>query len=360
MRYYLLIVWIAFMAVAGRGRFQQREIVCSRVAVRYNRAFAALTVAPLVVLATLRGAFVDTYGYLEGYAAMPANLRGTLEYIFSIHKDAAFYAVEALIHLFSGGNPYAFLFAVAAFHAFCVAAFFRKYSIEYLLSIFLFVASADYVSWMFNGIRQFTAVCILLLGTRFYLDRKVVPALLVIALASLFHQSALLMLPFAIMAQGKAWNKWTLLFLSVALFALFFVDTFSDILDASLAGTQYSTVVSDYRAWQDDGTNPLRVMVYSAPAILSFLDRERIRKYGGRLINFCANMSVISMGLYLISMVTSGIFLGRLPIYCSLYGYILLPWLLRYSFDEQNRRAAWVVMLAGYLVYYWVSVRWFA
>ena len=102
---------------------------------------------------------------------------------------------------------------------------------------------------------------------------------------------------------------------------------FTETLDVMLADTQYKNVVSDWTSWQDDGTNPLRVLVYSVPTILSLFCRKKIIKEGGRVIQVACNMSIMSSALYLISMVTSGIFMGRLPIYCSLYANgILLPW----------------------------------
>lgn len=54
------------------------------------------------------------------------------------------------------------LFSVllAAFQLLVIVWMFRKYSEDYWFSIFLFIASTDYISWTFNGIRQFTAVVI--------------------------------------------------------------------------------------------------------------------------------------------------------------------------------------------------------
>ena len=96
---------------------------------------------------------------------------------------------------------------------------YRKYSSRYLVSFFLFIASTDYISWMFNGIRQFLAVTITFIGIKFILDKKYAKAIILILIASLMHQSALLVIPFIFIAQGKAWNKKTLLFM-VAVIAL--------------------------------------------------------------------------------------------------------------------------------------------
>ena len=98
------------------------------------------------------------------------------------------------------------------FHGLSLLFVYRKYSPEYLVSIFLFIASADYISWMFNGIRQFTAVTLIFAATTLILKKKYLPVLLIVLLASTVHQSALLMIPFILIAYGKAWNKKTLLF----------------------------------------------------------------------------------------------------------------------------------------------------
>lgn len=47
-------------------------------------------------------------------------------------------------------------------------------------------------------------------------------------------------------------------------------------------------------------------------------------------------MSIVSAGIYLVSMFTSGIYIGRLPIYCSLYSYVLLPWEIKHLFNEKK------------------------
>ena len=117
--------------------------------------------------------------------------------------------------------------------------------------------------------------------------------------------------------QGKAWNKKTLLFIIVVVMAVVFADRFTDILDNMLAETQYENVVTDWEQFQDDGTNILRVLVYSVPAILSLIGIKYVREADDPVINICTNMSIVASGLYVVSMFTSGIFIGRLPIYFS-------------------------------------------
>ena len=97
-----------------------------------------------------------------------------------------------------------------------------------------------------------------------------------------------------------------------------FANQFTNILDTMLSETQYENMVSDWQSWQDDGTNFLRVLVYCVPTIISLIGLKSIRQEDDPLINLCTNMSIVSAGLYVISMFTSGVFIGRLPIYFSL------------------------------------------
>ena len=234
---------------------------------------------------------------------------------------------------------------------------YKKYSSNYALSIFLFIASTDYVSWMYNGIRQFTAVTITLFAFKYILENRKVPAIIIILFASLFHGTALLLIPFVFIAQGEALNKKTVMFIMATLVAVMFIDKFTPILDEMLQETQYQNVVSDWTEWGDDGTNILRVLVYAVPTILSLVGLKYVRFENNKLINICVNMSIVSTGLYVISMVTSGIFIGRLPIYFSLYNYILLPWEIENMFEKKSARLVYIILFLFYMVFYMYSVR---
>ncbi len=313
---------------------------------------AFLLILPMILLAGYRSFwYADTAAYHDMFLSYPTSFSGFWDYLPTIEKDVGFYGLSAFFKLLVN-DVRAYLVVLAAFQGLSLMRLFRKYSDNYMLSVFLFVASTDLYGWMFNGIRQFTAVTITIFGVRWFLEKKYVPAMALILVASLFHQSALLLIPFIFIAQGEVWNVKTVLFMLAAIVAVVFVNEFTDLMDEGLQSTQYGNVVSDYESWEDDGTNPLRVLVYSVPAIFAFFGRKLIIQKGNPLIHFCANMSIISMGFYLISMVTSGIFIGRLPIYFSLYGYILLPWEIKHLFTEDSREIVKLLMIVLYLGFY--------
>lgn len=356
-KYYLIVLWIGLCAIfIYSGRFYRTETVLGQKEIRLLPWFAVLVFIPLIWMVATREYFADTGIYIQNFKAMPVTVSEIFEYVASVGKDKGFSLFACLIKVFITRDYRIYLGIIASIQSIALIAVFRKYSPSYIISVFLFVISTDYISWMFNGMRQFLAVTIIFIATPLMLKKKYIPLLVIIIVAATIHMSALLMIPFVLISQGRAWNKKTMIYILLVIIAVVFVDRFTTILDDSLSGTQYANVVSDYTAWHDDGTNILRVLVYSIPAIFAFFGRRYLTLSGDRLINYCTNMSVISAGLYLLSWATSGLFIGRLPIYASLYGYILLPWEIQNMFSVRSRRFIYLMMIIAYLLFYYYQM----
>ncbi|HJC92075.1 MAG TPA: EpsG family protein [Candidatus Mediterraneibacter excrementigallinarum] len=357
--YILILIWVgvlALLTVLAPEWIYRTELVNGERVRRVTPLFAVVAVAPLVVWAGYRGNIGDTVTYIQAYGDMPSSFGRIRSYIAGVNKDQGFYFVSAVIKCIIGNRQAVYFIIVAVIQCFLLFKIYRKYSTSFAVSFFLFIASTDYISWIFNGMRQFVAVTITVACFPWILEKKYVKAIILILIASLFHQSALLVIPFVFIVQGKAWNAKTLVFIAAVVVAVLFADRFTDILDTMLAETQYQNVVSDWESWQDDGTNILRVLVYSVPAILSLIGIKYIRQEDDPIINICTNMSIASAGLYVISMFTSGIFIGRLPIYFSLYGYILLPWLIKNMFTKRSAQLIYSTMIVAYIGFYMYSV----
>ena len=355
--YILIIGWVAVMAMLSVLTSVKRvETVCGKKEYRWRPVWAVVTFLPLIIWCGYRGNIGDTWAYKKSFSKMPVSLGGMASYMATVKKDKGFYFVSAVIKCIVGNHVNIYFIVLAAIQAGVLIYVYRKYSSRYLVSFFLFIASTDYISWLFNGIRQFLAVTITFIGIKFILDKKYAKAIILILIASLMHQSALLVIPFIFIAQGKAWNKKTLLFMVAVIVIVAGIGQFTNVLDSMLAETQYKNVVSDWQSWNDDGTNALRVLVYAVPSVLSLIGLRFIRNEDDKVINLCTNMSIVSVGFYIVSMFTSGIFIGRLPIYFSLYSYILLPWEIDHMFTKQSARLIYVVMVVGYLGFYLYSV----
>ena len=296
--------------------------------------------------------FGDTRFYYDEFRRAPSSLSGLFAYVSSQARDPWYYGFSAIIKSLISSNYHVYFGIIGAVQLFCLGLVYRKYSRNFWLSMFLFVASTDYTAWMFNGARQFLAASIVFVTLPLVVKKKYLPAVLLILLASRFHRSALVALPIIFIVQGRAWNSRTLLVIAATIVAVAFVEEFTGFLDSSLQDTQYENVVTDWTTGQDDGTNALRVLVYSVPTILAFIWRGVLRETDSPLIHLCVNMSIVSTGVYIVSMFTSGIFIGRLPIYFSLYNYILLPWEIRHFFKKGTRFLVTICTVVFYLAFY--------
>ena len=320
---------------------------------RWSLPATILFVLPLIYWCAVRSTSIgDTGAYADNFLKAPTSFSGISKYLEAYEKDQWFYALGAIIKCSITENVQVYFGIIGAVQLLCLSVIYRKYSRNLWLSIFLFVASTDYTAWMFNGTRQFFAAAISFTALPFIVHKKYIPSVLIALFASQFHQSALILIPVIFIVQGKAWNKKTLLIALGAVIATAFIDEFTGFLDEFLQDTQYKNVVSDWESFSDDGTNVLRVLVYSVPTILSLLWRDRIREADNPLIHICVNMSIVSTGIYVVSMFTSGIYIGRLPVYFSLYNYILLPWELRHCFKKDSRAAITVCTVVFYLAFY--------
>lgn len=361
MNVYILLYLIM---IGGFLLFQSLEVYQieeneGKLKYRVKPLIAIIAVIPLIYFAWHREQyFGDTGIYFMQFEEIPHSLGGLSNYLGNHPKDPGFTIFEWIIKTI-GLDIRAFFLIIGLIQGLTLAYIYRKYSSNYFLSILLFFLSSDYYSWMQNGIRQFLAVSIIFAATPLILKKQFIPTILIVLLASSFHQSALIMLPVIFIIQGVALNKRMLLFTIGLLLAVIFLSAFTDLLDSFLQNTQYENVVSDYQVGEfadDNGANPLRVLFYSIPLLLSCIGLKKIRKVNSPILNLSVNMAVLTSGIYLLSMFSSGIFIGRIPIYFSLYNYILLPWEIRELFKKNQIVILTVAVIILYFIFGFIQV----
>lgn len=324
---------------------------------RMSKIWVFITVLPMIWMAGNREKTIgDTSAYIANFLAMPSLIEDIPLYLSTVEKDWGFSVFSIIVKFVIGNNYVIYLSVIAFIQLFILSRFYRKYSSDFYFSVFLFVASADYYGWVFNGIRQFLAVTITLWATpsilRFHKEKNtkdLIKIVFIVLLASTVHRTALIMLPILFIVQGEAFSRRTMIAIVVAIVAVAFAGKFNSILLNIFETTEYAAAFSEY-AGVDDGVNPIRVLVYSIPVIIALVNRRKLALCENTLIDLCVNMSILTAGLYLIGMVSSGILLGRLPIYCSLYNYILLPWELS-VFLENARGISKMATIVGYIAY---------
>jgi len=351
--YNFIFVWLAIMALVA---LDKRRVHLERAdggeSIRWKLGFAILAFWPIYYAVVFTQVRYDMYLYLSVYDSLPHTFAGLIDSFDLRESGNLFSEIEILIRCIFGTDRIWFRIIIGLLHSIPVVLIFRKYSVSYLFSIFLFAATGCQQAWMMNGMRQFLAVVIIFAATPWMLEKKYVKAILAVFIASRIHTSALMMLPLVFVCNGKAWNRKTVLFLIGSVAAMVVFANVTGSFDSLLEGTEYAGVEAAWDANGDDGMHVLRALVAAVPVVMAYLGRKRIKEEDNSVVNLCVNMSVANLGISLIAVVTSGIMVGRLPIYTNLYNFILLPYLIRHLFSSKNAAVVSVLTVILYMMYY--------
>lgn len=357
-QWYLFVLLIVVACFAKMTHQTYTVNIYGREELRYGWIPVLMIAIPLICLAGTRANIGDTGAYRSAFLSMDVSWNGFLNIIEVDSKDKGFSVFTWLIKLIIGNNDKLYFTIIASICIMCVVCVYKKYSCNFIMSMFLFIASSDYVQWNYNGMRQFIAVSIAFAAMDWLLNKRYLKYFLLILLLSTIHASALIMIPISFIVQGKAWNIKTVCLVACALAAVNYSDVTIGIITDFMEDTQYSSEVGQFLETQ--GTNILRVLVFCIPPVMALLFHRWLDKEDSKLLNLSTNMSIVSMGAYLVSAATSGIFVGRIPIYFSLSNYILLPWLVENVFEEKSQKVVYAVIVACYLIFYYyqMTVAW--
>ena len=157
---------------------------------------------PLIVLSLFAGmrsfrVGTDSWNYTKDF-------RSSLNiYNFQFNESVEIgYQVLKYI-LLSLTYSYFWLFWLSGFIVvYCYLKIIRRYSVDYWCSVFLFMTLGVY-TFFFNGLRQGLAMAIFALAIPYLLEKRFVRYLLVCIVASLFHVTALFIIPFYFLVNLK-------------------------------------------------------------------------------------------------------------------------------------------------------------
>lgn len=358
--YLVLIIWFIFWGSISNMVAKPIYVGENRYEKRTNMFMATVTFSFLIICAGLRNGMADTWTYISIFENIPSSFNEMCNYVSTNLSNAkGFYIFSGLIKSFISEDFHVWLFILAVINGLCVAFTLKEYSCNFAISALLFILTCHF-SWMVNGLKQFFAATIMFSMTGLILNKKLVPYMLMVIFMSFFHSSVLILIPTYFIVQGEAWNKRTMIFIVFIMIAILFADKFTSIFNEVVETTSYSDSMK-YLSKTDDGTNIIRILIEGIPTLMSFIYRDKIKQMATPIVNLCINMSILGTGVYIISkIVSSGIMIGRLPIYFILYNLILLPWLINNLFGKNERRMLYYLMILCYVAffYYQIFITW--
>ena len=345
-------------AMQNKGLVQKNRLGTNQNR-QWKLIWAIIAFFPVIYLVVFTAARSDTVLYLKIFQEISTSFEELKQVVLEHESGWGFLIFEILEKKVFGNNPIIFRLILALMHILPVIIVYRKYSNNYILSVYLFIASGCHIGWMMNGLRQFLAVSIIFAATSLLIERKYIKLIIIILIASTIHSSALIMIPVIFIVHGKAWNKKTMVFIILSIIAMYIFSKNINTFDMLISNTEYAGTGAAMVAAGDDGVNPIRVLVNAIPMLLALIGKRIIDQEDDIFINICVNMSVITTGIYLVGMVTSGIMVVRLPIYVSLYNFILLPYLAEKIFTPKSKDIFIILMIIFYFLYYLYGYRGF-
>lgn len=230
-----------------------------------------------------------------------------------------------------------------------------KYTRPFELGIYLYFATVIFYVTM-NGMRQaFVASIFFCFGVEFIKKRKFVRYCILILFLTLFHNSAIILIPLYFVVQKEAWKK---LFWIVA--AIFGAATTAfrplmPIVVDMLEGGRYDAYAQDMSNG-GEGVNLIRVIVMLVPLILAYFAREDLKEQWEDSSLFVF-MSLFNFGFMLLS--SQYLYFYRVCIYFELFNLALIPRCIA-CLRGKIAKVTYVYTIGCYALfcYYQVAITW--
>jgi len=150
---------------------------------------------PLIILTLFAG--IRSYRVGADTANYTRNFNNQLSpESFRFNEDVEYgYQLFEYSLLHVTNNYFWLLIITSLVIVYCYLKVIKRYSVNYWLSVFLFITLGVY-TFSFNGLRQGIAMALFTLAIPYLLEKRLFPYLLICAIASFFHITALFIIPF--------------------------------------------------------------------------------------------------------------------------------------------------------------------
>ena len=157
------------------------------IKVKNKKITLILAAIPLIITSGFR------YGVGQDYFSYAKTFELASEGQFFDRIEPGFYFIIKFILLFTDNYLWMFVITSIIYIMFVFIAIYNQSDNE-LFSVYLFIAIGYYFAF-FNGMRQLLAVSIFFYGIKYIKNRKIIPYAICIIIATLIHNSTILLFP---------------------------------------------------------------------------------------------------------------------------------------------------------------------
>lgn len=311
---------------------------------------ALITIILITVIAGIRSNVGDTPIYMESF----------VNYVWTAHNPFQFnelfnYIFNYLIRNI-WDNPQILIICTSIIIYPCILWRFYKNSSDIVMTLLLFIMSCSFINSM-NGIRQYLVTAILFFLYPWILNAKFYKTCFLLVFLSFFHSSVLFIIPVYYVSKFNPWSrKMFVIYILITILFIFFNQvspTLFNFLESS--GSKYTTY--ETAVYGQISVNILRILFSFIPTCLAFITRN-FKEMKNKHVNFITNLSLF----YFVFMLFGyyGANYSRFCLYFELYPLLLIPYILRYGFNEKSKKIMKVIIYIIFFafLYYQIQIAW--
>lgn len=337
--YYLTFASVLFLLMLAQSTQPaahfRGDVVSAR---RVSGFFLFCAASVLVLVAGLRYQVGTDYtGYVRNYDTYKTTF---VDDLWSFNEPGIKAIATAMSWVWD--NPTGYILASSVITLGLLLRTYAKYSPSVAFSFIIFALAGPWVG-SFNGVRQYLAAAVLVAGHRFILDRKPLKFALVVLVAGMFHQSALVAILLLAVPRRRLGPLGLVFVVTLSLVLLNSSEAVLSLLE-QVKGEELTT------PYVTSSINPLRIAVAVAPLALYALtpagdpDPDEW---------FYRNFAVVH-AVVLVAASWSA-YVGRFGIYTAAFIPLFLPRLVRFQ-DAGVTLVARIGLVMLYGIYWYLDV----
>ena len=307
-----------------------------------------LLVTILVLFSGLRTSYNDTHNYISIFNNLSgvASFLSDAENLHPLGNPLFYFCANLLKHMVD--HAQVLIFTPSLFTQICFVRFIKRYSSNFVFSIFLYFTLGTFALSM-AAMKQIVAMAVLTLAIPYLEKKKWVQYFLLVFVAMLLHTYAM---AFAILPlfTGRPWKRFTYVFMiTVVIMLMNFQGVVTTFLEQA---DEAGKTIADYEVFDNVSVNIFRLAVYSVPPLISLIFQKWIFHDSSNMDHVLVHMSIISLACMIMGTESGANMFGRMGNYFELGTICSLPWMLEKTFDKRSHHLISTVAVIAFLGYF--------
>lgn len=345
----IILFSLAFAIAADYSSIIKLDHFQNNYYVYKNKFFVVILALGMAVFVGLRTNYNDTVAYINTYEnSMSESLFANIEWLKPGNNPGYILLVRIFRHFNISTQNYLMFYALVTI---CIFIWFiRKYSDNFWLSVFLFIAMGCY-TFTLAALKQTFAIALCLIATDRAIQKKYFHFIIWILLASLFHAYSIIYFVVLFVAFTPWTAKTYYLLIATGIIGTSLQLLLGTVINVTaMLGDEY-----DIDSFSGEGVNVFRVAVVWAPIILSFVSKKNIQQRKDRKTNIIVNLCMINAMIMFIGLFGTANYFARLANYFLIFQTITLPLLLN-AFDTRSKKILTIIIILCYGAYLYYSM----